>query len=250
MNKSNTYEREIVLWKIFFSLLSKVKQILLIGTAVGLLLAGIKYFTIDTQNLKETEYLGTARIYLGSDIDTSKAEAIRLYLSGNDVLQNVISDLDLDLGYNELYKMIDLIKSSDTIIVINVKGQSEGLVQDIAESLSVIGVKKISEKFNKDEVELLEPAYTNVYKDPIEISKVVKNSKQFVILLIRYTFIGFIFGIIFASGMYLFLYLIDSTLKDEKEIKGYLGLPILGYIPIIKGTKKQVKKDKKISLWK
>lgn len=227
------YKKEIVIWNIILYLLSNVKKIIIVGILAALLFAGYKYISVkDTLENNQTSYNGISRIYLGNDTDTKTAEAIRVYLTGNNVLQNVIGDLGLDLTYIALFDMIDLSKSTDSIIEISVIGTDKDKVQSITDALSTIGTKMLKSQFNMKEITILEPAYTK---------EVGISAFRYITLFI---IIGFIIGGLLSSGIYLFKYLADPSLKDEKDIEDCLNVPVLGTIPIIKGTRKQVKKDK------
>jgi capsular polysaccharide biosynthesis protein len=63
--------------------------------------------------------------------------------------------------------------------------------------------------------------------------------------LLKYSVIGFILGALLAAGIYIILFMVNNTIKEEQDVEGYLGLPVLGRIPSIKGTRKLVEKGRR-----
>lgn len=257
MEQHVSYEREINLEQLVHAVLRKIKIIILAGLFFAILVAGYRYITAGSSmgNQEQvtyqpvTDYIGRANIYLGSAMDAATAEAMRTYLTGNEVIQSVISELNLNseqiLTYWNVYNMINLQNSTDTMIMITVAGPEEVLVQDVTDLLSTIGAQKLSEKFNKDGIILLEPAYTEQRFYNNEVKSIVKNTGLIIKELVKYIVIGFVLGVFLCSGLYMFLFIIDSSIKDEKDIAGHLGIPVLGKIPVIRGTNESVRKSLK-----
>jgi capsular polysaccharide biosynthesis protein len=252
MEQQGYYEKEIELGQLIRAVLRKSGKILIVGILFAVLIAGYKFITADSTVTNQEQityspvidYIGRAKIFLGSDTDTATAEAIRSYLTGNDVIQNVIGETETDLNYYNIFNLINLANSTDTMILITVVGTDEALVQNITDALATIGSEKISEKFNKDDVIVLEPAYTEIRQYNAEVKSFVKNNSLLIKSVIKYAIIGFVLGAFLAAGIYLLIIMTDSSIKDEKDIEGYLGLPVIGKIPAIKGTKKLIDKGK------
>lgn len=257
MVQQGEYEREVDLGQLILSLLKKSKNIFLAGMIFALLITVLKFITIDPSITNQekvsyytaTDYVGRAKIFLGSDTDTATSEAIRSYFTGNDVIQNVIGNMDyneeeFEITYLSIYSHISTQYSTDSMIVLSYVGTEEAMVQEITDLLATIGSKKISEKFNKDAVMILEPAYTEIREYKAEVKEVVTNNTLLIKHLVKYVAIGFVLGSFIAAGVYLLLFMFDTSIKDEKDVIGYLGVPVLGKIPVIKETKKIVEKDK------
>lgn len=253
MEHNDRIEQEFDLVRLFLELWRKKGKIILIGLVMTVLIVGYKYITADATLSQETQityqpitdYAGTAKIFLGSETDTATAEAVRTFLTGNNVLQSVINDLDLEEDYNNLFNKISLVNSTDTIVMITVVGDDEAIVQNITNSLATIGSQKIADNFKNENVMILEPAYTVMRQYNAEVPTVVTSYIKLIKELIKYAAIGFILGAFLAASAYLFLFMMDSTIKDEKDVEGYLGVQVLAAIPVMDGTKKQVAKDNK-----
>lgn len=57
--------------------------------------------------------------------------------------------------------------------------------------------------------------------------------------------IGAFLGGFCVLGIYIILFLTDTTIKDEKDVASQLGLPLLGTIPAVNGSKKAVRSEKR-----
>jgi capsular polysaccharide biosynthesis protein len=57
--------------------------------------------------------------------------------------------------------------------------------------------------------------------------------------------IGAFLGGFCVLGVYVILFLTDTTIKDEKDVASQLGLPLLGTIPAVNGSKKKIRAEKR-----
>jgi capsular polysaccharide biosynthesis protein len=238
------YEKELSLIQIINYLWSRIFKIIIMGVIMALISMGLKYFmaTASTCYVSQTtynptsNYIGQGKIYLGEDISTQKAETIRIYLMGKSVLQSVINELNLKLLSSELYSMISLNDSTNNIIMIAITGKDEEQIEEITNAFITIGNKMISEKFQLDDSMILESAYTNlVIVNQETVIQTFSISRLFKTLF-QYALIGFLLGIILISFLYITNLLFGNKINNEKDIVGYLGIQVVGIIPIIKGT--------------
>jgi capsular polysaccharide biosynthesis protein len=253
MEEKINYEKNIYLKQLIFELLKKAKMFILIGIIFAILIIGFKYITSGTTIADDTrityqpttDYLGTASIFLGSKSSTSTSTAAQTYLTGYEMLEGAINKLNLDLTYEQLKSMINLNSSTDTMIIINVTGSEEKLVQDITDYIATTGSANLITKLSDSAVVMLEPAFTVYREYNAEIPSTVHSIPKLLKELTIYAIIGFVLGVFIAAAIYLFIYMTDDAIKDEKDAYVYLGIPILGTVSIIKGTKKQVEKEKR-----
>lgn len=56
--------------------------------------------------------------------------------------------------------------------------------------------------------------------------------------------VGAFLGFVIVFAVYVVLFLIDSTIKNEKDVAERLGLPVLGSVPVMEGKKREVKAAK------
>ncbi len=89
------------------------------------------------------------------------------------------------------------------------------------------------EKKQKEKEELKEPA-----KNAVSMTGVIKSG-------VKYILVGGILGGFLAAAVIFFMILIDTTIKDEKDVAFYLDLPVLAAIPTIEGEKNKVRSGKR-----
>ncbi len=253
MEQKSNYEKEIDIKQLIFELLKRVKLLFLAGVIVAVFFAGYKYITSGSSMAEDTQinyqpttdYLGSASLFLGNESTAITSTTARTYLTGNEMLEGAIDKLKLNLTYEQVKSMINLNNSTDAMIMINVTGSEEKLVQDITNYIATTGSTNLVVKLTNSSVALLEPALTIHREYNIEIPVTVHNYPKLIKELLKYAIIGFILGVFIVATIYIVIYMIDSTIKDEKDAYSYLGIPVLGTVSSIKGTKKQVEKGKR-----
>lgn len=253
MGQKNVYEKEVDIKQCIQMLIHKAIKIILVGILMAVIITGYKYITSgsamgeDTQITYQptTDYLGSASIFLGSESTAITSTTARTYLTGYEMLEGAIDKLNLNLTYEQLKSMINLNNSTDSMIIVNVTGAEEKLVQDIIDYLATIGSDNLIIKLTNPEVTLLEPAFTIYREYNVEIPKTVHSIPKLMKELIKSAIIGFVFGIFLAAVIYLIILMIDDTIKDEKDAYSYLEVPILGSVSIIKSTEQQVEMGKR-----
>lgn len=250
MQKTN-YERETDLGQFTTFLFGKIYVLICAGLILAFIVLGYKFITSSetmlqttkTMVVPSTEYVGCGKIYLGSDIDTNKAEAIQNYVIGNDVLQNVLGSIDFNIIYDDLYNMVSLARSTDSVLTISIIGKDKTQVKKLIDVYISVAMKKISEKFDNDQVMLLEPAY--LYSQ--EYSETVTNTQKSITVLLKNLVIflvaGFLAGFVISSAYYFIIFIFDGKIRDYKEVEACFEAPILGYVPISKNTQNKVKKS-------
>lgn len=62
---------------------------------------------------------------------------------------------------------------------------------------------------------------------------------------VKYILVGGMLGGFLAAAVIFFMILIDTTIKDEKDVAFYLGLPVLAEVPSIQGEERTVKAGRK-----
>ncbi len=252
MEHKYAYEKEINVKQCVFMLLQKKSKIILVGILLSVLIIGYKYITSGSSMSEETQvktvpskdYLGMAKIYLGYESRPILSESIKSYLSGNEMLEGAIKELNLDITAQELYRMISFQNSTDFMVRINVTGSDEEMVQSITEYLATVGSSKIRDKLVDQEAILLEPAFTRP-KGNVEVAVKAFSIKKLIMELVKYAVIGFVLGAFLTCGVYLTLFMLDTTIKEKRDVEGYLGVPVLGAITVVKGTNKEVEKGKR-----
>lgn len=133
-------------------------------------------------------------------------------------IDTVISELDLDTTYEKFKKNIKVYQLKDAgILRIEIIDKDPQLAANIANKLSNIFISNIKDLLKTDNVKVIDEA------------KVPSN--QFSPKPIIDIIIVGILGVFIVSFSIIFFENINNKIKTEKDIKKYLGLPVIGVIP-------------------
>lgn len=139
-------------------------------------------------------------------------------LKSHAVLDEVIDELQLQIGYKELAKMISTNNPEGSrVLEVSVMSESPQLSKKIVDSVCRIGAEKISDAMGFNQV--------NVY-DNGTLSDHPNNA----IGLRRYALVGFSAAILVYLAYFVAL-LLDDKVKSEEDVHKYLNLSVLGDIP-------------------
>lgn len=278
---NNTYRGTVDIIQLFLMLWKKKGAIILVGVIFAVLLGGLKTFTYNS----ETMYSATSRVYVEADfskinmdevlqnfdnlilnegamtseyykniLSSALKEDYKVIVTSNTVIQEVINNLNLDLDYNELFARITVTSVGTSIVEIKVKDKNEQLAKEIVDSLAEVSSKRIVDIMDVEKVEIVDKGFVIGDITPEQRLQLAEGKSIEEVLpaqalskgtLLKYAILGGILGSFLAVVVVLFFYMIDKTIKDEKDIECYLGLPVIGTVPAIKGTKKAIKKAKK-----
>lgn len=134
------------------------------------------------------------------------------------VLEQVISNLGLDLTYTELYnKIISSPVKSTEILRITVKDESPEMAAQIANKTAEVFVKEVMRILKVNNVETIDRAI------PHDKAINVKLKLNVAVAMV----LGIMLGVFIAFAM---AYL-DQSLNSEEEVKRHLGLNVIGVIP-------------------
>lgn len=139
-------------------------------------------------------------------------------IKGNTVLNEVIDELDLDMTYNQLYKMVDVSSVDSTqIMKITVTDTDAARAGEIAQTIADIVPDVLVEK--------VEAGSCKTVSD-IEINpnKVYPQTTKYVAL-------AGILGAVVVCGVLILAHLLHDTVVDDEDVQKKLGLPVLGLIP-------------------
>ena len=180
----------------------------------------------------EPEYRSTATLYIlkqengagynYTDSDFSLALDVvndcTYILKSNVVLDQVISSLDLDMSYDDLYDCIETENPSDTrILEVSATTHDASLSKKITDKVCVIGIDEITDVMGFEQV--------NMYAEGLEPTKPSNT-----IGLAGYLLIG-IMAAVATYSVILIIYIFDDGIRNKEDIEEYLGLSILGDIP-------------------
>lgn len=177
------------------------------------------------------QYQSTSKIYLL----TKKEDATMTYsdlqmgsqltndykalVTSRPVLEKVINDLNLSIGYQSLSSKINVSNPSNTrIIVITAKYSDPNTAKLIVDGVREASSEHIAQIMDLDKINVVEEG--NVPNGSIS-PNISQN-----------TLIGGILGAFIAVLAILIIYFLDDTIKKPEDIERYLELSVLSSIPL------------------
>ncbi len=224
MKEQNTIEIDV--FQLFKTLWKRKLMILIVALVTGAGAFAYSAFIV------KPEYTSTTRIYVvnrnqgdkpgltNQDLQAGSylVKDYREIILSQDVLEEVISDLKLDLTPKGLANEIKVTVPVDTRIVsISVNNRVPEEASRIANSLREVAAQKIISITRVSDVTTLEEARP-------AISPSSPNIK-------RNTLIGFLAGGIGTGVIVLLLELLDTHVKRPEDIEDTLQMPLLGVVP-------------------
>ncbi len=242
MESKNCEEIDIDLLELVFALTRKIWIILLIGTLCALstglfskfvvepvYTSTTKMYIISRQNINTTTY---------SDIQTSTQliKDYKILIKSRPITEQVIRDLKLNMTHEELISCIEVTAPSDTrIIEIQVSHPNAAIAKQIADSIAEISSDSMVSIMGIEKANIIEEG--NLPTSPSS-PNIVKN-----------TVLGGVIGIVLTAGMIVLMTILNDSIQTEVDIERYLGLTVLGSIPLAENPKnnKKLKKEFKKS---
>lgn len=222
-------EDVIDLQKLFWVMVDKWKVIFL-AMLLGAFVFGL-YHTF----LMKPSYQAEASIFITSNesvisvsdlqISSELTEDYAKIIKSRNVLKQVIRDLDLNLDYKQLSRLVDVSNPQDShIIQISVICGDIELCRDIANSLMNIGIDRIYQVIGSSEPTVID------YSEAESVEEVSSS-------LTKDLALGALSGIVLACGLICVKFMTDTTLKTEDDVCKNLHMPVLAVIPYYEKTK-------------
>lgn len=238
MNQNNTNmgmendEITIDLMDLFQVVFKKLHLVLLAGIIAALVAVLV------TKLFMTPVYTSTTKMYVLSKQDANSAVTSSDLQAGSQltkdymeliksrsVMEQVISQLQLDMSVDKLSGEITVSNTADTrILSISVENESPKLAKEIADAVresASVQITQITDA-DADAVNMVEEG--NLPKNPTS-PNTMKNAM-----------LGGILGIFLALGAIVLIYILDDTIKTPDDVERYLGLTVLTSIPIASGT--------------
>ena len=224
-------EQEIDLIELF----NNIKKHTLLIIIFGLLIGGISYgvssyvltpkydsnatMIVSNSTSTDSQNAPQANVELGQ-IQANKA-LISTYseiVKSRGIADKVISNLNLDMDYEEFSEKVSIEPVNDTqIISVMVVDTIPERAQDIANETANIFKDSIGDIMKVDNVQILDGA---TLPEKPSSPNIKKN-----------TAIGLILGLILGVMIAIFKELSDTTIKSQDDISNYFDLPVIGIIP-------------------
>ena len=173
-----------------------------------------------------TNSITTTDITLNSKLVSTYSVLVR----SKDVLGQVISNLGIDISWENLKNNVTVSSVEDTeVLEIAVTNENPQYAADIANEIAKVFSDKVAEIYNINNVHIVDEAET-----PTGPSN-VNHTKDVII----FAFIGVVVAVIYV----LIANMLDTTIKTADDIERLYKLPVLASIPIY-GADMQKKKKK------
>lgn len=159
------------------------------------------------------------------------------------VLETVIENLNLNLGYEQLNNMVSISNPEDSRIM-----EITLTYPDPEEAKAIVDeIASVTSEFIGDQMEGIPPKIIDQGEVPSGPSSPSVS---------RNTLLGILLGIVVSCGIITVITVMDDTIKTEEDIEYYLGIPTLASVPDRKdyiggkkkarNRKKSIKKAKKV----
>ncbi|MCD8338495.1 MAG: Wzz/FepE/Etk N-terminal domain-containing protein [Lachnospiraceae bacterium] len=234
----NNDEITIDLGEIVSFILSKIGYVIL-----AVALCSILSFTI-TAWFITPQYTSTAKIYVlnrqSTDTVTSSDITSSTYLTedyiemiqSRTVIEAVIAELGLDVDYDQLLSVVTVSAQSDTRVVsISVTDPDPYMARDIAEAICQASVTHIKEIMELESVNIVDAA--NIPTD--------KSSPS----LTKNVLIAALLGMVASLAVLVVIFILDDKVKTPEDVEKYLGLSVLGSMPLDESLVREKKNRKK-----
>ena len=226
---------EINLQDLFKYFVSKILVIVLVTVFFGLI-GSLYLLFVQTPMYKSTTTLllanvsgmdGSSSSITTNDITLNQklVSTYREIIKSRKVLKQVIDDLDLDYGYEQLASLITVGSVNDTeIIKVTVKNKDPLVAMKIAD--------EVADTFCDEIVNFYQIQNVNI------IDKAELNDTPYNVNLVKQIFIYLLIGFVVSCAVVFIMYYFDTTIKTKEEIEEKVGLPVLGIIPVKKEVRK------------
>lgn len=210
----------IVLVGIIFSMMFYAGTKLLI---TPLYTSTTKMYVLSKQN--ESSTVTYSDLQTGTQLTKDYMELVK----SRPVLEKVIEQLNLDMTAEALKGMIKVTTPEDTrILAVSVEYPDAQKAKNIADAIREAVSVQITEIMEAESVNTVEEA--NLPASPSSPST-FKN-----------VVIGGFLGCLLAVAIILLKFIMDDTIKTPDDVEKYLGLSVLGSVPIKPGAQKAKKK--------
>lgn len=231
-------EIEIDLRELFFVLKKKLWLIIMMGilaaTIVGVYTITLvkPLYTSSTMLYilnKTTSITSLADLQLGTQL----TKDYKVLISSRPVISQVIDNLDLNMEYEQLLKKIKVDNPTDTrILTISVIDHDPLVAKTIADEVAQIAAKRMAE--------IMDTVPPNIVEEGNIPTKKTSPS------IVKNTAVGGLAGLFIAVAAILVLFVLNDTIKTPEDVEKYLGMSVIGTIPVFEAEGKGHKKKKSV----
>ena len=224
-------EIEIDLREILFVLLNRI-WVIILSTVIGAVAFGLYTYAFVTpiyqsQSMlyiltKSTSLTSLADIQVGTQLTNDYV----VFVTSRPVVDKVIDNLDLDMTYDEFVKSVSVDNPSNTrILKLTVSHPDPKMAQTIVNELSDVAASRVAEVMDTEAPSIAD--YGHLAEEPSSPN------------LIKNTAIGGLLFALLAMAIIIVAHLMNDSIKTSDDVEKYLGLNVLGSIPLEEGTNKR-----------
>lgn len=218
----NQDEIQIDLVELMHVLLRKI-WIIILCTVVGATIMG-SY----TKFLVTPQYSASSIIYIMSksatvssvnlSLNAQLATDFMILAKSRPVIENVKEELGLNMSYEQIVQSVNIENPDGSqILKITATNPNPKLARDISNAMSDSVANRIAEVMDVDKPNIMEEAITPKHPSSPNLMKNIM--------------LGGLLGAVLSIGVILLLYIVDDTIKNEEDVKKYLGLNTLAAFP-------------------
>jgi len=174
------------------------------------------YTTIALARTNESESAGITQNEIA--LNQKLVSTYRIIIKSKRILNQVIRNLNLPIGFNELNKAVKVSNEKDTeVIRITVEYGTPNLAKSIADEIAKVFSDEIVKIYKIENVTVIDEGEVASIPFNINISKQIVYSTMV--------------GIVLACMIIFIIYYFDTTIKNPEEVEEKTGLSILGAMP-------------------
>lgn len=223
-SQAQTEVIEIDLFEVIGLLWSRLAVILLSGVLGALALFLISFYLLEPQYESETKLYVINRqnseslTYNDLQSGTQLTKDYKELVTSRPVVEEVISELSLNLTVEDMVKKVTVETPTDTrILTIIVEDPDPYVARNIANAIRVSASAHISRVMDIEAVNVVEEA--NLPEEPASPN------------ILLNVLIGVIAGIFLSIGFIVIIYMMDDTVKNPDEVERFLHCSVLASIP-------------------
>lgn len=228
MEKNSYEEIEIDIRELLYLLRTRIWIILLTGIISALAAGFVSNYMITPL------YTSKAQLYVLSkttsitsladiQIGTQLTQDYMVLIKSRPVVNQVIENLDLNMSYENLKKMLTVTNPNNTrILEIEITYPNAYIAKKIVDEFAYVATEQIAKIMRTEAPSIVEEGYVPTIPSEPNVKRNIA--------------IGGLLGILIAATVVIILYLMDDTVKDSDDVEKHLGLSTLGLIPMEAGT--------------
>lgn len=213
----------LTIFKVLKKRLFLIISLTILAVGIG---AGLSFYILTPVYQAQTQILVNQKLsgqdtYSWSQMETD-LQLISTYnviIKSSAILNNVIDELNLNLTSEQLMNQITVLNESNSKVVsILIEDEEPEKAVAIANTVGEVFKKEIPNLMSVDNINILSEAKLIKSGAPIKPNKFINIAT------------GAIIGMMIGIGIALLIEILDTTIKNEKDVEDVIGLPIMGLV--------------------